>query len=91
MPWLRQATLSVWRSGAAMRGWAYRTPEHAEVVRRTRAEGWYSEELFARFRLLGTRGSWGGGDPLAGLLPSARPAAPVQSTAAFDPAPEAHP
>jgi heme-degrading monooxygenase HmoA len=67
IPWLRQATLSVWRSAEAMRAWAYRTPQHAEVVRRTRAEGWYSEEMFARFRLLGTEGTLNGADPLSAL------------------------
>ncbi len=63
IPYLKQATLSVWRSAAAMRAWAA-TPAHAETVRLTRAENWYSEELFARFQLLGTRGTWRGGDPL---------------------------
>lgn len=66
-PYIRQATLSVWRSGAAMTGWAYGSAAHAETVRRTRAENWYSEELFARLRLLGTRGSWHGREPLAQL------------------------
>jgi heme-degrading monooxygenase HmoA len=64
VPYLRQATLSVWRSAAAMQAWAYGSEAHAETVRRTRDEGWYSEELFARFRLVGTRGTWGGGEPL---------------------------
>jgi heme-degrading monooxygenase HmoA len=64
VPWVRQGTLSVWRSAAAMRGWAYGSEEHREVVRRTRDEGWYAEELFARFLVLGTRGGWGGSDPL---------------------------
>lgn len=68
VPWLKQATLSVWRTAAAMKAWAYRTPHHAEVVRRTRAEGWYAEELFARFRLVGTRGTFHGRDPLAGIV-----------------------
>jgi hypothetical protein len=67
-PYLKQATLSVWRSAAAMKAWAYSSPAHAETVRRTRAENWYSEELFARFRLLGTRGTWHGADPLSELL-----------------------
>ena len=67
VPWLKQATVSVWRSAAAMRAWAYRTHDHADVVRRTRAEGWYGEELFARFRLAGTRGTLRGADPLAEL------------------------
>ena len=73
LPWVRQATVSVWRSAAAMRAWAYDTPQHAEVVRRTRDEGWYAEELFARFRLLGTRGTWNGTDPLASVSPSSDP------------------
>jgi heme-degrading monooxygenase HmoA len=63
VPYLKQATVSVWRSAAAMRAWAA-TPAHAETVRLTRAENWYSEELFARFRLLATRGTWRGGNPL---------------------------
>ena len=75
-PWIRQATLSVWRSAAAMREWAYSTPRHAEVVRRTRDEGWYSEELFARFRLTGCEGRIRGADPLHALDAARAGAAP---------------
>jgi heme-degrading monooxygenase HmoA len=71
VPYLKQATLSVWRSAAAMRAWAA-TPAHAETVRLTRAENWYSEELFARFRLLGTRGTWLGREPLEAVLRTMR-------------------
>ena len=63
-PWIRQATLSVWRTTATMQAFAYASPAHREVIRRTRAENWYAEELFARFRLLGTEGTLGGTDPL---------------------------
>ena len=69
LPWVRQGTLSVWRTAARMKAWAYGTDRHREVIRRTRAEGWYAEELFARFRLLGTEGRWGECDPLAAELP----------------------
>lgn len=65
VPWLRQATLSVWRSTESMRAWAYGTAHHREVVRRTRAEAWYAEELFVRFRLVGHEGVLFGVDPLA--------------------------
>ncbi|GAA3451123.1 monooxygenase [Dactylosporangium matsuzakiense] len=51
-----QGTMSVWRSAADVVRFAYRRPEHAAVVARTAEVGWYAEELFARFRVLGIDG-----------------------------------
>jgi hypothetical protein len=61
-----QGTFSVWETGAALDDFAYRRAPHAAVVRRTAQEGWYAEELFARLAVLGSRGTLGGRDPLAG-------------------------
>jgi hypothetical protein len=53
LPIVQQATFSIWQNEKSMMDYAYRSKLHAEVVRLTRQEGWYSEELFARFRVLG--------------------------------------
>jgi heme-degrading monooxygenase HmoA len=67
-PWLRPATFSLWRDESAMREFAYGAPAHREAIRRRTAEGWYAEELFARFVPVSSEGTWGGRDPLAGML-----------------------
>ncbi len=58
-PILVQGTLSLWRDAAAMTAFA-RSDPHRTVVRRTAAESWYAEELFARFRLERAQGTWDG-------------------------------
>lgn len=62
-PRRRLGTFSVWRSLDAMREFV-QMDEHREVIARTRREGWYGEEMFARFEPYGSSGSWGGRDPL---------------------------
>ncbi len=64
MPVARQATYSVWRDDNAIRAFAYQAPAHADAVRRTHSDDWYAEELFARFALLHSEGTWDGRDPL---------------------------
>ena len=62
----RLATFSLWESLAAARTFAYSMPDHIEVMRRTRDEDWYAEELFARFEPFASMGTWNGRDPLTG-------------------------
>ncbi|PTQ96859.1 uncharacterized protein DUF3291 [Mucilaginibacter yixingensis] len=67
-PVYRQATFSIWQSVDDVKNFAYRSREHGEVIKKTRDENWYSEELFARFKILETRGTLHGADPLHGLI-----------------------
>jgi hypothetical protein len=60
----RRGTFSLWQSRAALTEFAYGSRQHADVVRRTRIEAWYGEELFARFRPYRHEGTWAGLDPL---------------------------
>ena len=68
VPYLHQVTFSVWDDVAAMRRFAS-GPAHGEAARRVYEHGWFSEELFARFRVLGATGAWNGrgAADLAGL------------------------
>jgi hypothetical protein len=52
LPLVQQATFSLWHTGQAMLDYAYKSPFHAEVVKKTRELGWYDEELFARFTVV---------------------------------------
>lgn len=57
IPWIKQATFSVWNSVDEVKNFAYRQKEHAHVVKETRRLDWYSEELFARFIPIKTLGN----------------------------------
>lgn len=66
MPLLHQVTFSIWPDAASMAAFA-RRGVHAEAIRAVREEGWFNEELYARFRITGVAGQWQGRVPLAEL------------------------
>lgn len=51
IPFIKQATFSIWKNVEDMQAFAYRT-QHKDVIQKTRDEKWYKEELFVRFRIL---------------------------------------
>lgn len=57
-----QGTFSTWTHGAAMTDFAHRRGPHRAAIDRTAQLNWYSEELFARFALLGVTGQYRGLD-----------------------------
>jgi spheroidene monooxygenase len=65
VPWVQQVTFSIWDDPEAMKAFAYGSLSHADAIRGVRRNGWFKEELYARFRVLGTEGTWGGRPPLA--------------------------
>jgi hypothetical protein len=68
MPFIKQATFSIWQSKDSMKAFAYQMKEHAEVIKKTRKENWYSEDMFVRFKPLKITGTIRGVNPLEGIL-----------------------
>ena len=67
MPFLKQATFSIWKNKESMHRFAYQLEEHADVIRKTRKEKWYSEDMFVRFIPLKVHGTIQGSNPLSGI------------------------
>ncbi len=65
VPWRNQVTFSIWPDAASIEQFAHRGP-HAAAIRAVRRNGWFAEELYARFAVVGACGTWGGVCPLAG-------------------------
>jgi len=68
MPYIKQATFSIWQSKDDMKAFAYQMHQHTAIIQKTRKERWYSEDMFVRFKPLQTFGTIKGNDPLAGKL-----------------------
>ncbi len=56
VPFIKQATFSVWKNAESMKKYAYQKKDHKDVISKTKSQGWYSEELFSRFKIIDTIG-----------------------------------
>lgn len=52
VPFIKQATLSIWDDIESMKTFAYKMKAHQTVIQKTRKENWYSEEMFTRFKVI---------------------------------------
>lgn len=64
IPLVKQSTFSVWESKEKMKQFAYKLKEHKDIIRKTRKENWYSEDMFVRFKLIRSFGTVQGIDLL---------------------------
>ncbi|NRA98936.1 MAG: spheroidene monooxygenase [Rhodobacteraceae bacterium] len=65
VPLLQQVTFSIWPDTASMAEFARKDGPHARAIRAVRDGGWFREELYARFRIIGETGTWDGRSILA--------------------------
>ena len=63
MPFIEQATFSIWENEELMKDFAYRSAHH-EVIKMTRKYDGFREEMYTRMQPVETRGSWNSVDPL---------------------------
>ena len=64
VPLLHQVTFSIWPNAETMAHFARGDGPHGRAIAAVRREGWFREELYARFRILDDWGTWGGVSPL---------------------------
>ena len=65
VPLLHQITFSIWPDIASMTNFARGDGPHGRAIKAVRDEGWFTDELYARFRVLGVEGQWNGAPLLA--------------------------
>jgi len=64
VPWLHQITFSIWPDATSMAAFARHDGPHAQAIRAVREGDWFSEELYARFSVIDTTGTWEGKEPV---------------------------
>ncbi len=52
LPFIHQATISLWKNNDFINDFAYRNVDHVSVIKKTRQNNWYKEDLFSRFVLI---------------------------------------
>jgi len=75
-PLMMQATFSVWENREKLMKAAYGNTAHAEIVKRTRERGWYSEEMFTQFEVIGCETKGDQFTSLATSIPAGNPGSP---------------
>ena len=64
VPFFHQITFSIWPDTKSMAAFARHDGPHAKAIQAVRDGMWFKEELYARFNVLATKGSWNGHNPL---------------------------
>ena len=64
VPGRQQVTFSIWPSQSAMNSFARNNGAHAEAIKSVRKDNWFSEELYARFKIFDELGAWDLKSPL---------------------------
>jgi len=70
VPWFHQVTFSIWPDADSMAQFARHDGPHARAIEAVRKEGWFREELYARFNVDAVEGVWDGQTPDLTHIPS---------------------
>jgi heme-degrading monooxygenase HmoA len=52
LPFIQQATFSIWENLESVTNFAYKDLNHSEIVKKTKKRNWYKEDLFSRFVII---------------------------------------
>lgn len=52
LPFIQQATISIWKDNDSINKFAYNNMDHKLVIKKTRQNNWYKEDLFSRFLVI---------------------------------------
>ena len=52
LPFVQQATFSIWENLESVTNFAYKDLNHSEIVKKTKKRNWYKEDLFSRFVII---------------------------------------